>query len=210
MPTSAFQVKIRHHGQPADARVRFLVTGEESFLAQWERFLDENETSLPNPTASKDSVHLASLAVDRWQQTKGLVKYAPDIEQINRWITDTSDEEICGIAGMEYPGFEGLIGVCHFHRTWTHNLFIDFLATHPALVASDTSPIKGIGLASTYFLATVANMLNCSYIWGETTPLSLPFYQKIFKLELAKTDMIRLEQDVYKQVLSSFNKLYSK
>ena len=62
----------------------------------------------------------------------------------------------------------GILGVCLFHRTWANNIFIDYLAAHPATMDVD-APIRGVGTGLLFALCDISLQLQLPLHWGETT-----------------------------------------
>ena len=73
----------------------------------------------------------------------------------------------------------GLLGVCLFHRTWTGNIFLDFLAAHPLTEGK----IGGVGSGLLYHVCNTSRRLKAELLWGETAVNSAGFYQRAFGFE---------------------------
>jgi hypothetical protein len=97
-------------------------------------------------------------------------------------LRENPAEEVSGmlLAGADW--FEpGLLGVCLFHRTWANNLFLDFLAAHPATMDL-RAPIRGVGTGLLFTLCDISLQLKAPLIWGETTNGSVSYYRDVFGL----------------------------
>jgi len=133
-------------------------------------------------TGQVDSTELAHLAAQKWEATCKWGTPISSLSQLTALIREKPTEEASGmlLAGAEW--FEpGIIGVCLFHRTWSNNIFLDFLAAHPATIKPE-EPIKGVGIGLLYLLCEISSQIGAPLIWGETTESSVIYYRKIFDL----------------------------
>ena len=76
--------------------------------------------------------------------------------------------------------FNAPLGFCLFHRTWTNNIFIDFLATNPETRALGS--VNGTGLWLLLHICELAQSLGAKIVWAEATEGSAPYYKKCFNL----------------------------
>lgn len=128
-----------------------------------------------------DAAELAHMAAVKWRGTCEWGTVVASLDELQAAISDSPKIEVTGMLLVTAPWFsERCIGVCLFHRTWMNNIFLDFLAAHPATQRSD-SKVAGIGIGLVYRLAEIAQAVGANYLWGETTALSGNYYRKIFQ-----------------------------
>ncbi len=159
-------------------------------------WLNSAETS-SNPNVL-DALELTKQAFRRWREEKASGYVAESIEDIKDFIQDNPHAEVGQLVLARAPWMKKgtLVGLCHFHRTWSNNVFIDYLAMHPRLVRKHTMPLRGVGTALLYYVACVAAEIEAGAIWGETTQNSAPFYRRAFGRPEIK-DMIYLSREEY-------------
>ncbi|MCI0355933.1 MAG: GNAT family N-acetyltransferase [Acidobacteria bacterium] len=145
-----------------------------------------------------DALELTTQAFRRWREEKAKGNLAESIEDIKDFIQDNPHAEVGQLVLARATWLKNgtLVGLCHFHRTWSNNIFIDFLAMHPRLVRKRTMPARGVGSALLYYVACVAAEIDAGAIWGETTQNSAPFYRRAFNRQDLK-DMIYLNREEY-------------
>lgn len=129
---------------------------------------------------ARDAVEFARLATQKWSTTCELGTVARSVEEMAAAIRREPEIEVTAMLLASAKWFDdSLLGFCLFHRTWANNLFVDFLAAHPASTDPAT-PIKGIGAGLVHQVCTVAHALQTRVVWGETTTVSIGFYRTIF------------------------------
>ena len=77
-----------------------------------------------------------------------------------------------------------ILGFALVRRTWMNNLFIDFLATHPA--EKIKAEVGGIGSQLIFGAAKFAEAISAHQLIFETTNSSIGFYKRVFKLKTDK------------------------
>jgi len=104
------------------------------------------------------------------------------MEQLHQVITRLPDAEVAlmfvALASWHRPYSQ--LGVCLCRRTWSNGLCVDFLTVSPAEAAPNRRSVAGVGRGLLYFVATVADSIGATNIWGEATSLSAPAYQHMF------------------------------
>jgi N-acetylglutamate synthase-like GNAT family acetyltransferase len=161
-------------------------------------WLRSAETS-SNPNV-QDALELCTLAFRRWREEKAKGRVTESIEDIKDFIQDNPYAEVSQLVLARAPWLKNgtLVGLCHFHRTWSNNVYIDFLAMHPRLVRKRAAPLRGVGTALLYYVACVAAEIDADAIWGETTQNSAPFYRRAFGRQDIR-DMLYLKREDYKE-----------
>ena len=96
------------------------------------------------------------------------------------------------------------LGICHFRRSWSNRIILDYLAVHPLIAKAPPGfpyEVGGVGLGLLYFVSTVARYYECDAIWGEATSLSWSYYEKHFKLQSVK-DLIYVPRANFLDLIS--------
>lgn len=135
--------------------------------------------SYPAETPNQvDAATLGVMAIEKWRATCRFGLVAGRLEEFRNQITADSKADVSALLALkqdQIPAFP--VGVCLLHRTWTNNLFIDFLAGNPSILGS----VSGIGKALLYTVSSIAVTLRAPRIWAETSSLSAPVYEGILK-----------------------------
>lgn len=152
----------------------------------------------PNPVVV-DAIELAVLGVRRWREAMAKRRVANSVQDIRDFIQDNPHAEVAALLVAKAPWLQKktLVGLCHFRRTWSNNIYIDFLTVHPLIVRNPKSPLRGVGTALLFFLSCIAAEIGAKVIWGEATQNSAGFYRKIFGREDIK-DLIYVTEAEYK------------
>lgn len=136
---------------------------------------------------SRNSAELARLAAIKWEATCEYGTVASSCEDIQRAIRTDAKAEVTAMLVAEAKWFDDqILGVCLFHRSWAGNVFLDFLAAHPATEGA----VKGIGVGLLYHLCDVCCRLEVELLWGETENGSTGFYEKAFGLAGIKDQLL--------------------
>jgi hypothetical protein len=183
-PMTLRPVSIRHNHVHVSARVEFVRPPIFGLLTPitlpvMQEVLKWTATPAGN-AAEADAATLAAMAVEKWRLTCEYGLVAGNIDDFKSLITADSKADISAFLALkqdQVPSFP--IGVCLIHRTWTNNLFVDFLAGNPTCLNS----IAGIGKAFLYAVSEIAVELQSPRIWAETTATSAPIYGSILRRE---------------------------
>ena len=140
----------------------------------------------------QDAAELARLAAWKWEIACELGRVASSLAEIDAVVQANSGAEIVAMLLAEARWFEpGLLGVCLFHRTWAGNVFLDFLAAHPGAEGL----VGGLGAGLLYHLCGISCHLNAPLLWGETAAGSTGFYERAFRFENVRDQLlVPLEQ----------------
>jgi len=143
-----------------------------------------------------DALELATLCFRRWREETTKDRVADSFEDIEDLIQDNPYAEVAVLVLAKAPWLRdgSLVGLCHCRRTWSNNIYIDFLTVHPRLVRNKS--VQGVGTALLYFVTCLAADMDAAVIWGEATQNSHQFYRKVFGLADIK-DLIFLGKTEY-------------
>jgi len=176
-------IPVKLNGQTQKVKVIFAKPEDLKFVGEWKTALGEDQ----NPYRV-DTVDFAQLAVKRYEASRGTGIYANTLSDISDHIKTNSKVEVGAFVLLKcnwYPGTE-TIGYCHFRRTWSNKIILDYLGAHPHIakeLENATHKVRGVGKAICYFAGQVLKQENCPAMWGEATPLSANYYQGLFDLE---------------------------
>src|SRR5437667_5977587 len=87
------------------------------------------------------------------------------------------------IAQPTWPSRIPVLGIAYLRRTWCHHLFLEFLATHPHVIAKRHEKIGGVGVGLLLQIVSLAERLNIPCIWGEATEFSAQWYEEQLGVE---------------------------
>jgi len=177
------EIPVKLNGQREKVKIVFAKPGDLKFVAQWKKALGDDQ----NPHRV-DTVDFARLAVKRYEASKVTGIYANALSDITDHVQTNPKVEVAAFILLKcnwFPGSE-VIGFCHFRRTWSNKVILDYLGAHPHIAKeldNSTHKVRGVGIAICYFAAQVLKQENCPAIWGEATPLSAKYYQGVFDLD---------------------------
>jgi hypothetical protein len=177
------EIPVKLNGQRQKVKVVFAKPEDLKFVAQWKTALGEDQ----NPYRV-DTVDFAQLAVKRYEASRGTGIYANTLSDISDHIQTNPKVEVAAFILLKctWYGVSDVIGYCHFRRTWSNKIILDYLGAHPNIAKEPenaTHKVRGVGTAICYFVAQVLKQENCPALWGEATPLSANYYQGLFDLE---------------------------
>ena len=124
-----------------------------------------------------DAREFAILAAKRWRHYRDTSTAASDLPALRRMIATEPEGEFCFHLTVTAPWFTGSLGGAMIRRTWCHHLIVDFLFVHPR-ISGQLEPVRGVGLGILQGICSIAHILGCRRVWGETTRDSAPFYQR--------------------------------
>jgi hypothetical protein len=171
------------NGLLRQADIHYLRLPEFEFLDDWERSLGKDT----HPVRI-DAVNFATLACKRFQSHASVENYAASPEDLPIYVKDNPNVEVAFLAAMVCKWFSesDVIGIAHFRRSWTNNLILDYLVSHPWIASPPPDfPVKvnGVGLGLMYHISKIAVENQCGAVWGEATQNSCDFYKGVFKLD---------------------------
>ncbi len=139
---------------------------------------------------------MAQLAIDSFlAHTRIQQIYVQSVEEIaTHPIKADEHVEVSGFVLLKCDWFpdSGVIGICHFRRSWCNSIILDYLAVHPFIAkAPDRYPhtVSGAGSALLWFVSDIARRYKCGRLWGEATHGSHGYYKHMFDLD-AVEDLI--------------------
>ena len=154
-----------------------------------------------------DAVEFARLASNRWRyyhQDGDAVTSMKDLMQV---ILRHSRKESAMILITQptWPSRIPVLGIAYVRRTWCHHLFLEFLATHPHVIAKRREKIGGVGVGLLLQLVSLAETLNIPCIWGEATEFSAKWYEEQLGVETV-LDHFFIEDEVMKHCCNELHK----
>ncbi len=131
-----------------------------------------------------DAAEYAGLAAEKWeasrQRGRAMERFS-DIEE--RLRTDKTAELVFLLAAsIRQKRAKHLVGFCMFRRTWTHNLFVDYLGANPSSLRPGGRPAKGVGVGLLYTVMAIGHELSAGRVMLEATDGSYGFYRHVFRL----------------------------
>lgn len=147
-----------------------------------------------------DAVELSTMAFRRWREARSKGYVASSVQEIKDFVQNNPHAEVAMLVLAKGPWLKkrNLLGLCYFRRTWSNNIYLDVLTSHPLLARNLTSPVRGVGTALLYFVCCVAAEIGAKAIWGEATQNSACFYRKVFGRNDID-DRIYLDEAAYKE-----------
>lgn len=138
------------------------------------------EVSSQSNERQLDSVEFLESALSKWRLYQARKRTASSERQLVRLIAKNPAIDALAILSVQASWANlGTLGICQFRRTWRNSIVIDYLAVHPSLL-QPSKVISGVGTALLYSIALVANRLNATRLWLETTDLSVNYYSALF------------------------------
>jgi hypothetical protein len=193
-------MKLREFVQPDStlseiaAKIKLVWNSVSHDLADIQRWLGH-----PKDEAGMDAGLFAQLAADKWLASDATGGTASSIAEIRAMIERDQQTDVTAMlvvkSGESLPRWPHALGLALIHRTWSGNLYIDFLAAHPNTLETT----RGIGLGLLCLVTRIAIKLEAPTIWAETTKLSAPFYQHVFDLPNALGDRLEVTLDQAKR-----------
>jgi hypothetical protein len=145
-----------------------------------------------------DAIDFAKIALQRWSgehtqgRTSASVKGIQELKKYNPNI----EVGILATAWAEWFKRPPIVGICHFRCTWSGNIAIDYLISHPVLRLQTDNPLAGLGSGILAHVCSVAEKIGADAVWGETTPNSIDFYKGIIG-EDTVSDLVILNKEKY-------------
>ena len=180
------------------AECGFATETEAKAVADWEK-RHSGDINL----MAQDAAEFAALASKRWHYYRRQAGIVSSVEELRQRIAEDPKTEVAMMAVVRANWFQepGVLGICHFRRTWCNNLFVDFLTTHPEIASRSGTRVSGVGTWLLAIVAGVADEIEAPAIWGETTKRSAAFYKRTLDLQ-HETDEFRLPRRRYRAFLS--------
>ena len=184
-------VSVELNGGQRRATVVFAELHDLTFINEWRDKLGEDAD-----TKRRDALEMAQLAIDSFlAHSKVQQIYVNSVEEIaTHPIKADEHVEVAGFVLLRCDWFpdSGVIGVCHFRRSWCNSIILDYLAVHPFIAKPlDGYPhiVSGTGSALLWFVSDIARRHKCGRLWGEATHGSHGYYKHMFDLD-AVEDLI--------------------
>jgi hypothetical protein len=198
------ELRVELNKNQQTASVVFAGRDDFAFVTEWRKTLNDDQ----NPIRV-DAVDFAQLAVSRFEAHSAIQPYAKSIDDIGDHIGHNPKCEVANFVLLTCDWFPAsrVIGMCHFRRTWSNGIVLDYLAAHPFIAKPPTAytyQVRGVGTALLYFLSLVAKRYVCKAIWGEATQGSCRFYQNALKLDPVE-DLIYAPQEKFIDFIARLN-----
>ena len=177
-------VSVELNGEQRRATVVFAGLPDLTFINEWRDKLGEDAD-----TKRIDALEMAQLAIDSFlAHSKVQQIYVNSVEEIATQIKADEHVELAGFMLLKCDWFpdSGVLGICHFRRSWCNSIILDYLAVHPFIAKPPekyTHIVSGAGSALLWFVSVVARRYMCGRIWGEATHGSRSYYKRMFYLE---------------------------
>jgi hypothetical protein len=177
------EIPVKLNGQRQKVKVVFAKAEDFKFVGEWKTALGDDQ----NPWRV-DTVDFAQLAVKRYEASRESGIYANTLSDISDHVLTNPKVEVAAFILLKcswYPGTD-TIGYCHFRRTWSNKIILDYLGAHPNIAKEPENAahkVRGVGKAIVYFAAQVLRQESCPALWGEATPISANYYKDVFELE---------------------------
>jgi hypothetical protein len=173
------------NGEQRRATVVFAERPDLAFIDEWKDKLGADVDS-----KRRDAVDLAQLAIENFlAHTRIQQIYVKSVEEIaTHPIKADEHVEVAGFLLLKCDWFpdSGVIGICHFRRSWCNSIILDYLAVHPFIAKPpDEYPhtVGGAGSALLWFVSDIARRYKCGRVWGEATHGSRSYYKHMFDLD---------------------------
>src|SRR5258708_2190371 len=165
-----------------------------SVIDQWEKSVGEDVTP-----PQRDAIEFARLATHRWEEAHDQQRTASSVDRLRLAIKDHPRQEVrlLAVAKARFMRKGRIVGVSLFRRTWCNNVALDFLAVHPKLDELRESPISGLGSGLLHHICWVAEAIEATAIWGESTQNSRDFYDGLIDRPAQLGDLIVIMKDDY-------------
>jgi hypothetical protein len=184
-------VSVTLNGEQRRATVVFAELSDLIFINEW-----RDKIGADTDTKRRDAVDLAQIAIDSFlAHTRIRQIYVSSVEEIaTHPIKADEHVELAGFVLLKCDWFpdSGVIGICHFRRSWCNSIILDYLAVHPFIAKPpDGYPhiVSGAGSALLWFVSDIARRYKCGRVWGEATHGSRGYYKHMFDLD-AVEDLI--------------------
>lgn len=177
-------VSVTLNGEQRRATIVFAELPDLTFINEW-----RDKLGADTDTKRRDAVDLAQIAIDSFvAHTRIQQIYVKSVEEIaNHPVKGDEHVEVAGFVLLKCDWFpdSGVIGICHFRRSWCNSIILDYLAVHPFIAKPlDGYPhiVSGAGSALLWFVSDIARRYKCGRVWGEATHGSRSYYKHMFDL----------------------------
>jgi hypothetical protein len=106
---------------------------------------------------------------------------------------------MCIVAKADWHESGPIVGAALARRTWANSIFLDYLVTHPGVLAERAAVergqgLSGIGAGLLWFLCQIGEQIGALRLWGEATKDSSTFYSNVLVLE-KKGDLLLADRE---------------
>jgi len=126
----------------------------------------------------RDTMEFARLASKRWRYYRRSIATATSLDGLKSILSREPRAEVSLLLLVRGDWFDrsSVLGLAQCRRTYCHNLILEFLSVHPAIVAGAPPKVRGVGAGILYSLAELAGTVGAPLVWGEATAYSAQFY----------------------------------
>jgi len=177
-------VSVKLKGEQRRATVVFAEDRDLTFINDW-----RDKLGADTEIKRRDALDMAQLAIDSFLAHSRVQQiYVNSVEDIATHVKADEHVELAGFVLLKCDWFpdSGVIGICHFRRSWCNSIILDYLAVHPFIAKPpDGYPhiVTGAGSAMLWFVSDIARRYTCGRIWGEATHGSHDYYKRMFDLD---------------------------
>lgn len=166
--------------QAGEARLvecRFARRDDVTELSNWIRLVRRED-----PLVVQDTAEYAEIAAEKWRYSHKQGRLSDSIRLIEFLVEKNAVSEVASLLIVEASWLPKAkpLGFCYFRRSWSHNLLVDFLGTHPEVVRGE-HPIRGVGVGLLFAVMWIGEKLKTGDLRGEATDQSARFYQRQFR-----------------------------
>ncbi|MGH9739394.1 MAG: hypothetical protein ACRD4X_12545 [Candidatus Acidiferrales bacterium] len=178
-------VSVTLNGEHRRATVAFAGLPDLTFINEW-----RDKLGADTDAKRRDAVDLAQIAIDSFlAHTKIQQIYVKSVDEIATYPAKVDEHvEVAGFVLLKCDWFpdSGVIGICHFRRSWSDSIILDYLAVHPFIANPPdgySHIVNGAGSALLWFVSDIARRYKCRRLWGEATHGSHGYYKQMFDLD---------------------------
>ena len=166
--------------QAREARLvecRFARRDDVMSLSGWARSVRSDDA-----LSVQDTAEYADIAAEKWRYSHKQGRLGDSTDTIEYLLTRNATSEVAALLVVEATWLPSAkpLGFCYFRRSWSHNLLVDFLGTHPEVVRAE-HPIRGVGVGLLFAVMWIGEKLQTGDLRGEATDQSAKFYQRQFR-----------------------------
>ena len=176
-----------------EAECRFAQATDIPPIKQWRQTI----TGRPEQ-ALHDASEIGELACKWWVYFRQAGVFADNRPDLLATLQRDPKAEVSMMLVAKAPWFRPseVLGACHFRRTWTGQITVDFLAAHPLAIGQSPLAVSELGRGLLYQVACLAQEIGAPRLWGECTPGSQRFYRALFP-DSEVTDLFLVNRTEY-------------
>jgi hypothetical protein len=175
------------------AECRFAQAADLPPIQQWRQTI----TGRPEQVLHEAS-EIGELACKWWLYFRRTGVFADNRSELLAAVQRDPKAEVSMMLVAKAPWFmpSEVLGACHFRRTWTGQITVDFVAVHPLAMGRSPHAVSEVGRGLLYQVARLAQEVGAPRLWGECTPGSQGFYRALFP-DSEVTDLFLVNRTEY-------------